>query len=97
MNAIVVKKSHQLGLDAARAIAIDWAHEAEKNWSMVCRYEEGENFDRVFFVRSQVSGSLLVQAGSFELNVELGILLWPMKQRIQEEILRHLEGRFGVR
>ena len=91
MADLHILRNHQLGLPAARKIALAWALQAERDFSMDCSYEEGKTSDEVGFSRSGVKGSLVVTAEKFELNATLGFLLGAFKGRIEGEIVKNLD------
>lgn len=93
MTNIHIQHAHQLGLKKARKVALDWAESAEKKLSMECTYEEGDTFDCVHFKRQGATGTMVVRADEFELDVKLGLLLAAFKGRIEEEINQFLLAR----
>lgn len=92
MADIRIERKHQLGLEEARKIAWKWAVQAESEFGMSCTYEEGKESDEVCFTRSGVDGSLTVTADHFELDAKLGFLLGAFKERIEDEIVKNLDG-----
>lgn len=95
MTIIHLKQTHQLGFQKARAVACAWAEEAETKLSMSCHYEEGDHVDCVSFKRSGVAGTLLVYPHEFEINAKLGLLFSPFKERIETEIIQHLNAQLN--
>jgi putative polyhydroxyalkanoate system protein len=91
MADLHVHRDHTLGLAAARAVAFQWAEQAETEFGMACTYEEGEHEDEVCFSRSGVSGTLRVTPNRFELDARLGFLLGAFKERIEAEIVKNLD------
>lgn len=91
MADIQIERAHTLGLQEARKIAFTWTEQAEKKFDLACTYEEGEQGDRVSFIRSGVSGTLTVTADRFELNARLGFLLSAFKEKIEAEIAKNLD------
>lgn len=91
MADIHIQRSHQLGLAGAREVARQWTEEAEGNFGMKCSYKEGGERDEVGFSRSGVSGTLLVTADRFELDVKLGFLLGAFRRRIEAEVVKNLD------
>ena len=52
MADLHILRKHTLGLPKARKIALQWAEQAEKEFSMDCSYQEGGGHDEVAFSRS---------------------------------------------
>ena len=92
MADIHIHRSHTLGLAKARKIALQWAEEAEKNFSMECTILEGEDSDTVEFTRAGVKGELLVEADRFTLDAKLGFLLGAFSKTIETEIEKNLDA-----
>ena len=92
MADIHIHRSHALGLAKARKIALQWAEEVEKNFSMACTIREGEHSDTVEFSRSGVKGELLVEADQFTLDAKLGFLLGAFSKSIEAEIEKNLDA-----
>ncbi|APW36514.1 polyhydroxyalkanoic acid synthase [Rhodoferax koreense] len=97
MPDIHIQRDHGLGLPAARALATEWAAQAERKFDMECRYEpceEGEagGADELSFKRAGVSGTLSVTGESFVLDAKLGFLLGSFKDRIEAEIAKNLDA-----
>ena len=91
MPDIKLHRKHQLGLPAARKLALKWAEKAEEKFDMDCTYEEGDAEDSVTFARSGVNGTLRVCGQRFELDAKLGFLLGSFKERIEAEIVSNLD------
>lgn len=92
MADIHIQRQHRLGLSGARKVAWRWAEQAEADFGMTCTYEEGDDGDEVQFSRSGVSGTLKVSGDHFELDARLGFLLGAFKDRIEDEIVKNLDG-----
>ncbi len=97
MADIQIQREHQLGLAAARKIALQWAEEAEQKFDMQCTFEEGKTEDILSFSRTGVSGTLAVTKSNFELNAKLGFLLGAFRERIEQEILKNLDALIAAR
>jgi putative polyhydroxyalkanoate system protein len=91
MADIHIHREHQLGLTKARKVALQWAEDVEKNFSMECTILEGETSDTVEFMRAGVKGELLVEAHQFTLDAKLGFLLGAFSKTIESEIERNLD------
>ena len=96
MPELRIDRSHRLGLEAARAVAQRWTHEAETEWGMHCRAEPGDSEDKVFFERSGVSGCLTVSADRFDLQLKLGFLLGAYSRQIEQKIRANLDELLGT-
>lgn len=91
MANIHIQRQHHLGLAGARKVAWQWAEHAEAEFEMQCAYEEGKDSDVVHFTRTGAKGTLRVTADHFELDAQLGFLLGVFRERIEGEIVRHLD------
>ncbi len=92
MAEIRIHREHHLGLPKARKIAWKWAEEVELKFDMQCTVIEGEFSDTVEFVRSGVSGTLVVAADHFDLSAKLGFLLGAFSKTIEHEIEKNLDA-----
>lgn len=95
MPDIHIEREHGLGLEAARALATQWAAQAEQKYDMTCRYtacDTGGTQDELSFSRSGVSGKLNVTGERFVLDAKLGFLLGTFKDRIEAEITKNLDS-----
>lgn len=97
MNHVLhLHRTHDLGLEGARALARRWIAEAESDLGLRCRLEPGAAGDQVHFERPGVRGTLQVRADSFSLEARLGFLLAGFAPRIEAEIGRHLDALLGA-
>lgn len=96
MPAIHIHRDHQLGLAKARKIAWAWAEDVESRFGMDCTVHEGDEADEVHFERAGVKGSLRVDAVSFELHAQLGLLLGALRGSIEREIEGELDRLLKV-
>ncbi|MBC7703239.1 MAG: polyhydroxyalkanoic acid system family protein [Rhodoferax sp.] len=92
MADLHILREHALGFARARAVALHWAEQVEKEFGMACTYEEGTSADTLHFKRSGVQGALQVTKDKFELDAKLGFLLGAFKDRIETEIVKMLDG-----
>ena len=95
MPDIHIEREHGLGLEPARALANQWAAQAEQKYDMACTYaacEPGGTEDVLSFSRVGVSGTLNVTGERFVLDARLGFLLGTFKDRIEAEIARNLDS-----
>ena len=91
MEDLHLLRAHVLGLEAARAMARQWAAQAERDFGMECVYAEGDGQDTLNFKRSGVKGTLQVGPERFELNAQLGFLLRSFKDKIEAEVSKNLD------
>ena len=92
MADIHIHRSHALGLAKARQIALQWAEEVEKKFSMECTVTGGEHSDTLEFARAGVKGELRVEADQFTLHAKLGFLLGAFSRTIEAEIEKNLDA-----
>lgn len=95
MPDLHILRDHSLGLDRARAVALQWTQEAEATMGLQCRTVPGDGEDTIEFRRTGVSGTLRVAADAFELNAKLGFLLSAFATSIEAEISKNLDGLLG--
>jgi putative polyhydroxyalkanoate system protein len=92
MAAIVVRRHHALGLARAKGLAQSIARRLQDDYGG-CFGWQG---DVLHFERPGASGSVAVSKQDFEVHVELGFLLSPLRSRIEREIVtfcdEHLAG-----
>ena len=92
MPDIKIHRDHSLGLAKARKIAMKWAEDVERDFSMECTITEGEFSDTVHFTRSGVNGTLIVAPDHFDLSAKLGFLLGAFSKTIENEIKKNLDA-----
>ena len=92
MPEIKIHRDHTLGLAKARKVALKWAEDVERDFSMECTITEGEFSDTVHFTRSGVNGTLIVAADHFDLSAKLGFLLGAFSKTIEREIQNNLDA-----
>jgi putative polyhydroxyalkanoate system protein len=95
MPDIRIHREHSLGLAKARKVAWAWAEDVEQKFDMECSVLEGETSDTVEFVRSGVSGRLIVAADHFDLEAKLGFLLGAFAKTIESEIQKNLDAQLA--
>jgi putative polyhydroxyalkanoate system protein len=95
MPDLHIRRTHSLGLAAARTVALRWREDAEQRLGLQCRHQPGDLTDTIAFERSGVSGTLTVAGDSFELRAKLGFLLSAFSARIEDEISRNLDALLG--
>jgi len=107
MPTLHITRQHNLSLDKARAIAQQWALDAERDFGMETILEKAVDtanaaiessyptLDRWNFKRSGVHGSLVASAQSFELELHLGFLLGVYQDKIKQQIEQNLDQLLG--
>ena len=96
MADIHIHRDHTLGLTKARKVAWKWAEMVEEKFDMACSVLEGETSDTVEFIRSGVSGTLIVAADHFDLHAKLGFLLGAFSKKIETQIEQNLDELLGA-
>ena len=91
MSDIRIHRQHQLGLPAARKIALQGAEKAEEKFDMDCTYEEGEEQDTLYVTRSGIKGTLEVLPDALDFHAQLGFLVSAFKERIETELIEQLD------
>ncbi len=91
MPDIHIERNHALGIERAREIALQWVAEAERDYGMSCRYEEGAMTDTASFKRPGVDGTVRVTPSQFTIDIKLGFLLDVFSDRIEEKVTRNLD------
>lgn len=91
MPDIKLHRKHQLGLPAARKVALQWAENAEEKFDMECTYEEGDAQDTLYFTRAGIKGTLDVFPDALDFHAELGFLVSAFKNRIETELCEQLD------
>ena len=91
MPDIKLHRKHQLGLPAARKLALKWAEKAEEKFDMDCTYEEGDDQDTLYFTRAGIKGTLQVLHDALDFHAELGFLVSAFKTRIETELTEQLD------
>lgn len=95
MANLHIKRVHNLGLEAARKIALQWQHDGEHEYGLTCHYLQSDSGDELQFKRSGISGVLFVSDTFFEMDASLGFLLSAFKERITREINQNLDELLG--
>ncbi|MGH6646057.1 polyhydroxyalkanoic acid system family protein [Aquabacterium sp.] len=90
MADIKIQRSHALGMDKARALALDWMNGDAKQLGLTCTLQQGENEDIIQFERMGVTGQMTVRPDAFELDTKLNMMMAPLKPLIESEIDKNL-------
>jgi len=88
MSVIVVKRSHELSHDQAKAIAEEMVVSLAQEFGVKYHWEE----DVVRFKGAGASGHMNLLPKEVELRMELGFLLRPLKSKIEASVIRRLEA-----
>jgi putative polyhydroxyalkanoate system protein len=75
----------------AQQAADDLARDLAEKFSIDYGWEE----DHIHFERPGVHGMITVDEKEIRIKAQLGLLLVLLKSRIEDEIVRYLEGHFG--
>jgi putative polyhydroxyalkanoate system protein len=99
MPTLHITRQHTLSIDKARAIAQQWALDAERDFgmeaSLVMGTDDYQTADRWNFKRAGAYGSLVTSAQSFELELHLGFLLGAFQDKIKQQIEQNLDQLLG--
>lgn len=87
MSKIHIKRSHKLSRDEARARVEDIAKDLKKKLDADYAWKG----DSLKFKRTGASGSIDVGDDFIDINIELGMLLSPMKGKIEKSIKDHMK------
>ena len=91
MPTIVVRRKHALGLARARRLAESIARKLREDYGGSFAWEG----DDLRFQRTGASGSVAVTKEGFRVRVELGVLLSPLRSRIEREIVAFCDEHLG--
>lgn len=87
MSLIHIKREHHLTPDAARARVDDIARKLEDELKLECSWDDGI----LRFKRSGASGAIGVGEKTLEIKLKLGLVLAPMKKKIEQAIEKNLD------
>ena len=88
---ILFRRHHSLGLAKAKRLAETLAHKLQNDFGGTYTWED----NTLHFQRTGVSGSAEVTKDSVQIRVELGLLLRPLRARIEREIRAGLDAHLG--
>ena len=91
MSEIVVRGRHALGLARAKRLAETMAIRLRDDYGGTYAWTGAH----LQFERTGVSGRITVKPDAFEVRVEIGFLLSPLRGRIEREIRAFCEEQFG--
>jgi len=92
MSNIHIKHRYTLMPDEARKRVEEIAKDLKTEYKIDYSWEG----DHLHFRRSGASGSLEMGEGILELKIKLGMILKPMKGKIEHSIRKNLEKEFGA-
>ena len=87
MATISIARPHRLSLKKAKGAAEKIAKDLQKRFDLDYAWQG----NRIDFERPGVSGQLLVGRDKITLDVQLGLLLTPLKGTIEREITAQLD------
>ena len=87
MTAINIHRKHNLSEPAIRARIEELATELSSSLSAQCHWQG----DRLEFKRSGASGYIRQHPGEIEVQIKLGMMLKPLRGKIEETVSRHLD------
>jgi putative polyhydroxyalkanoate system protein len=93
MASIVVRRHHDLGIAKAKKLAQSIARKLKNDFGGSYEWHG----DVLRFKRTGASGSLAVRDDSVRVHVDLGLLLRPLRSRIEREITSFLDEHMGER
>ena len=91
MATIVVRRKHDLGLAKAKRLAESMAKRLRDDYGGSFAW----NGNDLHFERPGATGSVAVTKEGFQVRVELGLLLSPLRSRIEREIITFCDEQFG--
>jgi putative polyhydroxyalkanoate system protein len=91
MNQIVVHRSHRLRLANAKRLAETMARRLQDEYGGSYAWDG----DTLRFRRTGASGQVTVERRGVEIRVELGLLLTPLRSRIEGEIRAFCDEHFS--
>lgn len=91
MAHIEIHRPHNLDQNQARASAERIAADLHQEFDISYHWED----DTLHFQRTGVSGRIVLEDAAVGVEVQLGMLLLPMRDQFRREIDRHLDDVFG--
>jgi len=91
MSKIHLKHHHNLPRDETRKRVESIAADLKREYKMDYSWDG----DRVLFKRSGASGSVFVGEDFIELDIKLGMLLAPLKGKIEDTIRRDISAKLA--
>ena len=91
MSEIVVRRRHDLGLARAKRLAETIALRLRDDYGGAYAWRG----DHLRFERTGASGCITIEKDAFEVRVEIGFLLSPLRGRIEREIRAFCDEQLG--
>jgi putative polyhydroxyalkanoate system protein len=91
MSEIVVQRHHNLRLAGAKRLAEKMARQLQKQYGGAYQWRG----DTLHFQRTGASGHVVVGKADFEIRLQIGLLLTPLRSLIEREILAFCDANFG--
>ncbi len=91
MFHININRAHNLTVDHSREVVETLADQLTERYECHTHWEEGS----LHFERSGIAGQIDFEPGRVRISARLGFLLVPLKHRLEQEIHRYLDERFG--
>ena len=91
MSHIDMCAHHTMNKEDAQQAADELARDLAEKFSIDYGWEE----DHIHFERPGVHGRITVGEKEIRIKAQLGLLLALLKTRIEDEIVRYLQGHFG--
>ncbi len=77
-------------MDKARQLAQEWMNDAAQKLGLQCKCEQGAEQDTITFERAGVTGKMLVSGTSFDLDIDLNIMMKAFKPMVEAEVSKNL-------
>ncbi len=87
MSNIHIRRTHQLGRQQARILAERMAVQLQERFCLAYRWEG----DRLHFERSGVRGHMDIADDEICIRARLGLLLLPIKSKVESAIHRYVD------
>lgn len=91
MPRIDIEREHHLGIEAARSAVDKVAASMQEKFGVSHQWQG----DVLHFSGTGVSGSIAVSAQAVRVAAQLGLLLSPLKGRIEQDIRQRLDRDFA--
>jgi putative polyhydroxyalkanoate system protein len=91
MSTIVIRRKHDLGLAKAKRLAESVAQQLQDDYGGSFTWKGAD----LHFKTTGAAGSVAVTKAGFQVRVELGLLLSPLRSRIEREIVTFCDEHFG--
>lgn len=93
MATIEIRKAHNLGREAARAKAEEIANRLKEKLSLDWQWAgDSVHFEARGGLAKGAKGTIVVRAEEIEVNVDLPLLLRPMKGMVESKIREKLDA-----